>query len=69
MCVDIGILQDMALEGDHSFRFNVISATPSVIVVGMPCDGTVTIFDDDSMCAGTSRHISCTLATIDNNSE
>ena len=48
-CVDIVILQDMALEGDHSFSVEVISATPSVVMVGTPSDETVTILDDESM--------------------
>ena len=48
-CVDIVILQDMALEGDHSFSVEVISATPSVVMVGTPSEETVTILDDESM--------------------
>ena len=48
-CVDIGILQDLALESDHSFGVEVISATPSVVVVGTPSEETVTILDDESM--------------------
>ena len=49
-CVYIDILQDMVLEGDHSFGVEVISATPSVVVVGTPHEETVTILDDESMC-------------------
>ena len=49
-CVDIGILQDLALESNHSFGVEVISATPSVVVVGTPSEETVTILDDESMC-------------------
>ena len=48
-CVDIRILQDLALEGDHSFGVEVISATPSVVLVGTPSEETVTILDDESM--------------------
>ena len=48
-CVDIGILQDLALESDHTFGVEVISATPSVVVVGTPSEETVTILDDESM--------------------
>ena len=48
-CVDIGILQDLALESDHSFGIEVILATPSVVVVGTPSEETVTILDDESM--------------------
>ena len=48
-CVDIVILQDMVLEGDHSFSVEVISATPSVVMVGTPREETVTIIDDESM--------------------
>ena len=48
-CVDIGILQDMAFEGDHSFGVEVISATPSVVMVGTPSEEIVTILDDESM--------------------
>ena len=48
-CVDIDILQDLALEGNHSFGVEVISATPSVVVVGTPSEETVTILDDESM--------------------
>ena len=51
-CVNIGILQDMALEGNHSFSVEVISVTPSVVLVGTPREGTVTILDDESMCTG-----------------
>ena len=51
-CVDIDILQDLGLEGDHSFGVEVISATPSVVVVGTPREETVTILDDESMCTG-----------------
>ena len=48
-CVDVGILQDLALESDHSFGVEVISATPSVVVVGTPSEETVNILDDESM--------------------
>ena len=48
-CVDIGILQDPVLESNHSFDVEVISATPSVVVVGTPSEETVTILDDESM--------------------
>ena len=48
-CVDIVILQDLVLEGDHSFSVEVISATPSVVMVGTPREETVTIIDDESM--------------------
>ena len=48
-CIDIVILQDLALEGDHSFGVEVISATPSVVMVGTPHEETVTILDDESM--------------------
>ena len=48
-CVDIGILQDLTFESDHSFGIDVISATPSVVVVGTPSEETVTILDDESM--------------------
>ena len=33
-CVNISILQDMVLEGDHSFGVELTSATPSVVMVG-----------------------------------
>ena len=49
-CVGIDILQDMAFESNHSFGVEVISATPSVVVVGTPSEETVTILDDESMC-------------------
>ena len=49
LCVNIRILQDMTLEGDHSFGVEVISVTPSVVVVGTPSEETVTILDDESM--------------------
>ena len=48
-CIDIVILQDLALEGDHSFGVEVISATPSVVMVGTPREETITIIDDESM--------------------
>ena len=49
-CVNISILQDMVLEGDHSFGVEVTSATPSVVMVGIPSNETVTILDDESRC-------------------
>ena len=49
-CVDIRILQDLVLEGDHSFSVEVTSATPSLVMVGTPSEETVTILDDESMC-------------------
>ena len=52
-CVDIVILQDLDFESDHSFGVEVISATPSVVMVGTPREETVTILDDESMC----RHL------------
>ena len=48
-CVDIGIMQDLALEGDHSFGVEVISASPPLVMVGTPREETVTILDDESM--------------------
>ena len=48
-CVDIVILQDIAFESNHSFGVEVTSATPSVVMVGTPHEGTVTILDDESM--------------------
>ena len=48
-CVDIGILQDPALESNHSFDVEVILATPSGVVVGTPSEETVVILDDESM--------------------
>ena len=48
-CVDIGILQDIAFESNHSFGVEVTSATPLVVMVGTPREGTVTILDDESM--------------------
>ena len=48
-CVDIGILQDSAFESNHSFGVEVTSATPLVVMVGTPREGTVTILDDESM--------------------
>ena len=50
-CVDIVILQDMGLEGDHSFDVEVISVTPPLVMVGTPSAETVTILDDESMCS------------------
>ena len=47
-CVDIRILQDLVLEGDHDFGVEVTSATPSVVMLGMPSEETVTILDDES---------------------
>ena len=52
-CVNISILQDMVLEGDHSFGVEVTSATPSVVIVGTPSEGTVLILDDESMCTNS----------------
>ena len=47
-CVNISILQDLVLEGDHNFGVEVTSATPSVVMVGTPSEETVTILDDES---------------------
>ena len=63
-CVNIGILQNLAVEGNHSFGVEVISATPSVVVVGTPSEETVTILDDESMYIINYRnvyvtHIAC----------
>ena len=52
-CVNISILQDIVLEGDHSFGVEVTSATPSVVMVGVPSEGTVLILDDESMCTNS----------------
>ena len=49
-CVHVSILQDMVLEGDHSFGVEVTSATPSVVMVGTPSEETITILDDDCRC-------------------
>ena len=46
--MDISILQDLVLEGDHDFGVEVTSATPSVVMVGIPSEETVTILDDES---------------------
>ena len=54
-CVDISILQDLVLEGDHEFGVEMTSATPSVVMLGMPSEETVTILDDESR--GTEGHI------------
>ena len=53
-CVNISILQDMVLEGDHSFGVEVSSVTPSVVIVGLPSEETVTILDDDCRCTTIS---------------
>ena len=47
-CVNISILQDLVLEGDHEFGVEVTSVTPSVVMLGMPSEETVTILDDES---------------------
>ena len=47
-CVNISILQDLVLEGDHTFGVEVTSVTPSVVIVGTPSEETVTILDDES---------------------
>ena len=52
-CVSISILQDIVLEGDHSFGVEMTSATPSVVMVGTPSEGTVLILDDESMCTNS----------------
>ena len=49
-CVNISILQDLDLEGDHEFGVEMTSATPSVVMVGIPSEETVTILDDESGC-------------------
>ena len=57
-CVNISILQDLDLEGDHEFDIEVTSATPSVVMVGMPSEETVTILDDESRCTVCIHSIS-----------
>ena len=47
-CVNISILQDLVMEGDHNFGVEVTSVTPSVVIVGTPSEETVTILDDES---------------------
>ena len=53
--MDISILQDLVLEGDHDFGVEVTSATPSVVMVGMPSEETVTILDDESTYVQTVK--------------
>ena len=45
--VDIVIIDDAALEGDHDFTVELISTDPSSVMIGMPSSTTVTITDNE----------------------
>ena len=55
--VDIGIIDDDVLEGDHDFTVRLISTNPSGsnVMIGMQSNTTVTIIDDEGKvsCAYT----------------
>ena len=46
-CADITILDDDALEGDHSFTVQLTSTTPTGVTIGTDSSTTVTIQDND----------------------
>lgn len=49
-CVDISIINDDALEGDHSFTVVLSNANPSSVTISPPfSSATVIIEDDDGM--------------------
>ena len=45
--VDIAIMDDFALEGDHDFTVELISTDPSNVMIGMQSITTVTITDNE----------------------
>ena len=50
-CINITILQDAALEGDHSFAVHIVSVSPGVVTIISPTYSPVVIEDDESKCA------------------
>ncbi len=46
ICVNFTIIDDMALEGDHSFTVNISSTTPDTSQ-GLPSEAVVAIADND----------------------
>ena len=54
-CVNVSIVNDSALEGNHSFTMELymVSTDPPVttgtIMIGIPSSAQVIIFDDESM--------------------
>jgi len=50
-CVNITILQDFALEGDHAFTVHLLPPlSPDVVTIASPVNTTVVIADDESKC-------------------
>ncbi len=49
ICANIAIIDDMALEGDHSFTINITSTLPD-ISRGSPSEADVVIADNDGSC-------------------
>ena len=49
-CINITILQDTALEGDHVFTVRIVSLSPDVVATSSPTYATVVIADDESKC-------------------
>ena len=49
-CINIGIPQDSALEGDHEFTVQLSTLSPDVVTIGSPANATVVIADDESKC-------------------
>ena len=50
-CVNITILQDFALEGDHAFTVLLLPPlSPDVVTIASPVNTTVVIADDESKC-------------------
>ena len=45
--VDIVIIDDAALKGDHEFIVELISINPSSVMIGMQSNTTVTITDNE----------------------
>ena len=46
-CADITVLDDDALEGDHSFTVQLASTTPTGVTIGTDSSTTVTVQDND----------------------
>ncbi len=49
ICANISIIDDMALEGDHSFTVNISFTTPAVSQ-SSPSEADIAIADNDGQC-------------------
>ena len=54
-CINITIVQDSVLEGDHVFTVHLLSLSPDVVATSSPTYAAVVIADDESKCACNCR--------------